>query len=69
MKRKRRPLIVTLLSVFLIFVGGITFLLHLFDANISRELLDYVSSQCGVTGYISRRFGITALRVELDQLA
>lgn len=66
MKRKR-PLFVTLLSPFLIFTGGVTSLVLLFNGPISVE--SDLSSQCGVTGAVWRQFGLPGLRAELAPLS
>jgi hypothetical protein len=63
--RRKCPVVIALLSAFLIFVGSVTFLLHLFQAALPQGSFDYVSSRCGATGYIARHFGLAGLRVEL----
>jgi len=62
---RKRPLIVALLSGFLILVGGGTFLGLVFNGDVSKESLDYLLSQCGVTGFVARHFGIAGLKAEL----
>ncbi len=62
---RKRPFIVALLSVFLIFVGGVTFLVLLFNGDFPKELVNYLLSQCGVTGFVGRHFGIAGLKTEL----
>src|SRR5258708_35270862 len=62
---RKRPFIVALLSVFLIFVGGVTFLVLLFNGDFPKELVNYLLSQCGVTGFVGRHFGIAGLKAEL----
>jgi uncharacterized membrane protein (DUF2068 family) len=61
--KAKRPLIITLLSVFLMFVG-FTGLLVLLSNGYSTEHLDYLASQCGVTGAVVRHFGMTGWNAE-----
>jgi hypothetical protein len=61
--KPKRPLIITLLSAFLLFVG-FAGLLVLFSKEYSKESLDYLASQCGVTGSVVRHFGMTGWNAE-----
>jgi len=59
---RKRPILVSLVSLVLMFVGlGLP--LGLFSKH-SAEQLGYLASQCGLTGYIVRRFGPSSWEIE-----
>ena len=65
--KTKRPIIITLLSVFLVFVCGGTVLVLLFG-NFPKESVDYLLSQRRLTGFVGRHYGVVGLKAELAPL-
>jgi hypothetical protein len=58
--QNKRPLIITCLSILLMMFFGLGFPIFLFK-RYPQESVDFVASQCGLTAFLARHYGVEAL--------